>query len=212
MEFTDPQEAQRLQERYAQMSDGELEAVADDGYQLTDPAQQILRAEIRQRGLGIRLRERAETVATPGDALAGDFDPSDLDLVRVHSVWDRAEAIRTKRILNESGIPCYLGPDNLEDENTFNLNFSQGVDLKVRYVDNQRALGAIRYAFDSDPQSEPEIIREASIRCPKCNSEEVVFQSRDSGSGAGPDAAAKFNWNCDACGHRWSDDGVEKEA
>jgi DNA-directed RNA polymerase subunit M/transcription elongation factor TFIIS len=212
MDFTDPQEAQRLQQRYAQMTDGELRAVADEGYELTEPAQQILRAEIRQRGLDIRLREKAETVATSGDALAGDFDPSDLNLVSVHSLWDQAEAIRTKRILNESGIPCYLGPDNLEDENTFNMNFSRGVDLKVRYIDNQRALGAIRCAFDSNPQSEPEINREASIRCPKCNSEEVVFQSRDSEPGTVPDAAAEFNWNCDACGHHWSDDGVEKEA
>jgi hypothetical protein len=51
MDFTDPQEAQRLQERYAQMSDGELQKVADEGYELTEPAQLILQAEIHQRVL-----------------------------------------------------------------------------------------------------------------------------------------------------------------
>jgi DNA-directed RNA polymerase subunit M/transcription elongation factor TFIIS len=143
--------------------------------------------------------------------LPDDFDPSDLDLVRVQLVWDQAEAIRAKRILNESGIPCFLGPDNLDEEDTFNMNFAKGVDLKVRYIDNPRALGAISHAFDSNPQSEPEIISEASVRCPQCNSEEVVFQGRDSRPGADPDSEAKFNWNCDACGYHWSDDGVGKE-
>jgi hypothetical protein len=48
MEFTDPQAAQRLQERDAQTSDGELQALAGDGYQLTGAAQQILRAQIHR--------------------------------------------------------------------------------------------------------------------------------------------------------------------
>jgi len=210
MDFTDPQEAQRLQERYAQMADGELQALADDGYELTDTAQQILRAEIHQRRLDIRLRDKAETAEAPGHALPDDFDPAALDLVPVRSVWDHAEAIRAKRILNESGIPCFLGPDNLEEEDTFNMNFRKGVDLKVRYVDNQRARGAMRQALDSNP--EPEInSSEASVRCPQCNSEEVVFQGRDRPPGADPDSEAKFIWNCDACRYHWSDDGVEKE-
>ena len=211
MDFTDPQEAQRLQEGYAQRTDGELQAVADDGYELTDAAQQILRAEIHQRRLDIRLRDKAETAGAPGDALPGDFDPAALDLVPVRSVWDQAEASRAKRILNESGIPCFLGPDNLEEEDTFNMNFRKGVDLKVRYVDNQRARGAIRQALDSNPQSGPESIREASVRCPQCDSEEVVFQGRDRPPGADPDSEAKFNWNCDACRYHWSDDGVAKQ-
>jgi hypothetical protein len=144
--------------------------------------------------------------------LLDDFDPSHLDLVRVPSVWDRAEAIRTKRILNESGIPCFLGPDNLEEEeDIFNMNFAKGVDVRVRSIDNQRALGAIRHALDSDPQFEPEIISAASVRCPQCNCEKVVFQKRHSRPGADPDSEAKFDWHCDACGYHWSDDGVRKE-
>jgi hypothetical protein len=44
--------------------------------------------------------------------MAADFDPSDLDRVPVYSALDQAEAIRTKRILNESGIFCCAGIDN----------------------------------------------------------------------------------------------------
>ena len=51
------QEWRRLQELYAGMAEEELQAVAADGYQLTDIATQALRAEISQRHLDIVLNE-----------------------------------------------------------------------------------------------------------------------------------------------------------
>ena len=45
--------------------------------------------------------------------------------------------------------------------------------------------------------------QERICTCPKCHSEEIVFQELDA-------KTATFNWSCDACGHVWNDDGVER--
>jgi hypothetical protein len=50
------EESARLQEQYASLKDDEVEAVANDAFDLTDVAQQTLRAEIANRGLKIQLR------------------------------------------------------------------------------------------------------------------------------------------------------------
>jgi hypothetical protein len=131
MDSLDPlEESRRLQEHYARLRDHELQAVADQGYDLTELAQQSLQAEIRARGLHIHLTS-APAPPEP-DPATNDFDPSDFELVVVDRAWDLVEARRLKSILEDARIPSYLGPDNLEN-----------VDLKVRYVDNQRALDAI---------------------------------------------------------------------
>ena len=45
-------EWRRLTEHYREMSDGELYELADDFGNLTDTAQQVLRSEMKSRGLG----------------------------------------------------------------------------------------------------------------------------------------------------------------
>jgi DNA-directed RNA polymerase subunit M/transcription elongation factor TFIIS len=50
--------------------------------------------------------------------------------------------------------------------------------------------------------------------CPRCKSPEIVFlgldaEPKDPAEGATADSS--FNWRCDACGHRWKDDGVEQQ-
>jgi hypothetical protein len=207
MDSLDPiEESRHLQERYARLSDDELQAVADEGYDLTDIAKQTLRAEILGRGLHVQLRS-APAPPTP-DPATSDFDPSDLDLVIASRVWDLAEARQLKSILDDARIPSYLGPDNLDTLETFRGNFDGGVDLKVRYVDNQRALQAISQSLPPDSEVETDYVP----RCPKCHSPEIVFHSLDSGSAANSDFDSKFNWSCDACGHQWRDEGIEEEA
>jgi len=90
----------------------------------------------------------------------------------------------------------------------FQGSFDNGVDLKVRYVDNQRALHAISQS--SPPDSE--VVTDYVPRCPKCHSSEIVFQNLDSTPGSNSAFDSTFNWSCDACGHRWKDDGIEHES
>lgn len=55
----DTQNLDRLRKTYAAMTEDELAAIAADGYDLTDAAKAMLRAEISQRGLNIELRTAA---------------------------------------------------------------------------------------------------------------------------------------------------------
>jgi hypothetical protein len=202
MDSLDPvEESRRLQEHYARLSDDELQAVADEGYDLTDLAKEALQAEIRGRGLHIQPKRAPAAQPEP---VTGDFDPSDLDLVVVNRVWDSTEACQLKSILDHARVPSYLGPDNIENVDTFRGSFDRGVDLKVRYVDNQRALQAISQSLPPDSGVETDFVP----RCPKCHSSEIVFQSLDSAANSAFDS---FNWSCDACGYQWKDDGIEQE-
>lgn len=203
-------EWQRLATQYAEMSDEELQTVADDGYELTDIARQALQAEISQRNLAIKLRERRvaqeETAPDPDSPI----DPADLDLVVAASVWDVEEAKRLKQALDLASIPAYLGPANSEDFSTPQPGSPSGVAVKVREVDLQRAYAAMAHSSPPEEGDSPE--PEYAGRCPNCHSTEIVFEGLDEEpTGDEPAAAAKFNWNCDACGHHWKDDGIEPE-
>src|SRR5690349_25170883 len=52
-----PDEGQRLRERYAGMSDGELERIAATAFDLTEEAHAALTSEILRRGLDFRLND-----------------------------------------------------------------------------------------------------------------------------------------------------------
>ena len=58
--------------------------------------------------------------------------------------------------------------------------------------------GAKFYDLSKDP-----------IVCPKCHSEEVIFEGNDPGE-TDEVSAGKFNWTCGECGHEWKDDGIEQ--
>jgi hypothetical protein len=195
------EEWRRLREFYAQMNEGELEVVANEAYDLTDVARPLLKDEISRRGLKIPLRtERGpRTVAAP---LSTGFDPSKLDLVVAGAIWTLDNARKVKEFLDAAGIPCYWGPDNLENLEELKSSFDEGVDLTVREEDYSRVIKGIDGLFPREPGRDP--AKEYHFVCPKCHSPEIVFNDLD--------ATQKFNWSCDACGHEWKDDGVEQEA
>jgi hypothetical protein len=230
------EEWRRLQELYGGMAEEELHAVADEGYELTEIAQQALRAEISRRGLDIVLKE----TPPPSDVVDephGDFDPADLDRVTAFRVWDLAEAKRVKAKLDAAYIPSYLGLDNIENVDLLPPIMEVGLPVKVRRGDAANARAAVRDVLSS--HGDDEEIPEYAGRCPKCHSEEIVFEGRgnlpphdesadsdsaeedpdvdstaeeetDAGlSASEDDPNAKFNWRCEACGHAWQDDGIE---
>jgi len=206
MATLDPvEESLRLRELYARLTEEELQAAADEAYELTDIAKQTVQAEILARGLHIRLKEAPPT---PGFNETNDFDPSDLDLVVVQRVWDLAEARQAKRILEDARIPSYFGPDNLENADDLTSSFENGIDLKVRDVDNQFALQTLSRSLP--PEATPGGENYVAV-CPKCHSDEIVFQDLDTSQHPASAFDAKFNWSCDACGYRWKDDGIEAQ-
>src|SRR5579859_7361689 len=128
----------RLQALYARLTEDELQAVADEAFELTDVAKQALQGEILARGLHIQLGDSSPLPDIPEQT--GDFDPSALDLVVARRVWDVSEAREAMGALEAARIPSYLGPDNLENVDDYKGTFENGVDLRVRSVDNHFAL------------------------------------------------------------------------
>ena len=150
-------ESERLRARYAALTEDELQAVAGDAYELTDVARQALQSEILRRGLDIRLQP------APAPSAAGqteEFDPADFDLVVVQRAGDSEQARKVMGILHGASIPCYLGPDNLEDVDAFHSSVDEGVDIKVREVDHQHAQRALSPALPPEPG------HRCRLRCP----------------------------------------------
>jgi len=223
------QEWRRLQELYGGMAEEELEEVADQGYELTDIAKQVLHAEIARRHLKVIVRlsppePEAEAEGDPG------FDPANLDLGAAGSVDTQQQAAWVKKTLNDAGIPCYFGPDLLEDVHRVKFIPDKPVDVMVLKHDQPRVSQVLAYfqeKYPSPPKPEPV---EFVIHCPKCNSTEVMLLGPENDSSEGheqdedseavdgrsdrdPETArdvvgTRFIWSCDACGHQWQDDGI----
>src|SRR6516162_4434825 len=108
-----------LEETYSQMSDEELEALASEGYELTDLAKQALQQQVKSRGLKIGLIEAPPPEQTEEDEPRGDLSPADLPLVHCSDAWSADEARTIMDALYNAGIPAYLGPDLVEKVEDF---------------------------------------------------------------------------------------------
>ena len=199
-------ELRDLQERYARMADEELEALANEAYQLTGIAHDALRSEIRNRKLNFTLREAPEPVSDMAPEREG-FDPANLDLVEAQRIWSKDEARTFMEVLVQAGVSCYLGPHNVETVDEFDGDFERGVQLKVPSLDWQRAGIALQ---DLRPDEE-DAVTPIEYRCPKCKSDEIVFEELEKESEDQPDFQAKEHWHCDACGHQWINDNPIEE-
>lgn len=207
-------EWRRLEELYREKSDGELEAIAEQAYDLTDVARDVLQREIASRGVKVTLRESPAPPPEPEpDPETEDFDPAELDLVVTRRVWDAAEAKRYKTILDDAGLPSYLGPENLEKVEDYTGSYERGVELKVCEVDQHLASSAFTNAPHPENEDSSDSVddKDCEARCPKCRSTEIVFEGLEKDSAKESDFDATYNWSCDACGHTWKDNGVEEE-
>ena len=193
-----------LREAYAQMNEDELGRVAADAFDLTPIAREALQAVISERGLKIQL------AASPAPAEPSEIaDSSDDELVCVRTLDSEAEAKEAKAILDANFIASCLGPENIVDLEDFKGSFEGGVDLKVFANDSRRASSVLSsYAPQEETAEELEAeSKEYAVTCPKCRSEEVVFEGEVPNSDHQP-APAEFNWSCADCGHHWKDDGI----
>lgn len=217
---------EQLKATYAGMTEDELAAVASDAYDLTDAAQHVLRMVISSRGLNIEVKSAQPAASVPEP----DADDDSL-LVVVASPRSRNDAAKIQAVLNASGVRSCLGPDNAESVESFHGTFDKPVALKVyipfsgkasRLIDRLQKSNPPELEYDAqveDEDDEEEVEEGAedyAFRCPKCHSEEVVFDNRESGGQIlNPEAPwedAKWDWHCDACGYQWQDDGIEKES
>ena len=205
-----------LQENYSAMADGELESIAQEAYELTDIARQVLRAEISRRNLTIELRlsspdeddSSMPEEHRPPKGYPEGFDPESLGLVMLSRVEDIAQARKLKECLDAASIPSYYGPDVVDDLRLVPSPFRRTLEVKVREVDLPRARDVRNKCAPPLEENSLANLSEYSAHCPKCHSTDIVFRNLDK-SKAKPDESAKFSWKCYGCGYRWKDDGIE---
>ena len=182
MESVD-QQWRELKENYERMTEGELYALAEKAYGLTEIAREALEAVITEKGLDLRLK------LDPLEPLR----PEDEDLVIFRWESNINQAGWIMKTLAAAGIPCFLC-------------------LEVRAHDVKPAHAALDRAYDEE-DDDPEEKKDYAILCPRCRSAKVVLKGRTTAleaSDASP-LGVKFQWSCDACGHQWVDGGWVRE-
>jgi DNA-directed RNA polymerase subunit M/transcription elongation factor TFIIS len=235
------QEFLRISERYRQMSDEELRLLIPQSSELTAFAQEALANEVRSRGLkaGVNDEKPATSphITSPsfaeheppkfrdsagydspddssGEDASGEPDSYDEDrkLVELCTVWSQRDALKVQSILDNAGIPFFMGVEKATGVDKVTSNFSKGVSVQIMQIGFPWARQAMQhYEPEDDPTPrDTEEPGEFVVRCPKCQSDEVVFEGRTSElANASDESSQKFDWRCDACGHHWEDDGVE---
>jgi rubrerythrin len=183
MESVD-QQLRQQKENYEHMTEGELCALAEKAYDLTEIAREALQAVITEKGVDLRLKL---------DPLA-PLRPEDEDLVIFRRETNINETVWTMKALDAVGISYFLC-------------------LEVRAADVKRAHAALERAIDEEFEEEdddPEEKKQYAILCPKCRSAKVVLKGRTATLEASP-REVKYQWSCDACGHQWMDNGWVQE-
>jgi DNA-directed RNA polymerase subunit M/transcription elongation factor TFIIS len=202
-----------LSAHYRRMSDGELLQLACDPSKLTEAAQQILAAELSTRGLKPPPPE--PKFAPPPEPEPDSPYAQDRELVELCKVWSLSDALQLQWLLDRTGIPFYIGPEKATGVEDMPLNFAEGVSVQVMRVGLPWAWQAIaNYEPANEPPEEKdeEHRQEIPVTCPRCRSEEVIFEQLKRESPETDDESrATFVWTCDSCGHQWEDEGVVKE-
>ncbi len=196
------QERRRLAEFYAGQLDGELEKVAGEAYDLSQPARELLKGELQKRGLNVSLAEHApvpvKKAPEPGDPdeegsldaelpevemteppAADDIHESEIrdgvEVVAIRKFRDLPEALLAKGSLESAGIECALADDNLVRMDWFISNAIGGMRLLVKAEDAAEAEQILS-------QPIPEHLDVSGVgdveqpKCPKCGSLDIGFR------------------------------------
>ncbi|HEV2133759.1 MAG TPA: hypothetical protein VGR47_05800 [Terracidiphilus sp.] len=199
----DPMQSWRsLTENYAQMSDGELIALAEDFRDLTDTARQVLRDEMRKRNLG----DPASTAWTPpgfadaqrnssGDESADGEAVSTDEFVWKHVLREnctREEASQIFEVLKRAGVESWID----RSRNYLPLADS-GFRVLVASDELEAASAVLGQPIPSDivEQSQAEQAVYEPPVCPACGAPDPILESADPAN----------CWKCEVCGRQWSD-------
>jgi len=217
------EEWQKLTEHYHKMWDGELNQLAADFGSLTETAQQVLRNEMRNRGLPDPLApagpsrspfRSAASSAAPRFSSSVDPDSADSHLSDSDSheegegpheyTWkthlcacDTTEqAWQLYSVLKRAGIDSWVE------------NASYGADIGCPRVlvaadqlDQAREVAARPIPPEIVEESQLEVPEYETPRCPRCRAEDPVLESVDPAN----------SWLCEACGKQWTDPAADAD-
>jgi len=203
MESDPAREWLSMQQIYSQMKQDELENIAAKAYELTDVAKKALEMEIKRRQIEVALElQPPDRPERPPMHTEEEF--LDLALVPVYRAFSANQAQMAASSLDKANIPWRFGPDNLDRIDDFRGSYEDGVNLKVQNWDYVWA----KRLMPAESQPAPSLtFPEGPVLCPACHSDQVVLDSAE--QTPSNRSVDKFNWHCEACGHKWQDDGVE---
>lgn len=186
------------------MSDGELESIAREGAELTDPARQSLRAERDRRQLEFNIPEPDG----PGDEIEWE------DLIVVKQFRDLPEALLAKGSLESACIESVLADDNMVRMDWFISNLVGGIKLCVRPEDADVAAELLAQPM----LQEFEVEGAGSYQqpaCPECQSRDVSYETLNKPIAyttawiGVPIPVPRKRWKCHACGSKWQESVTE---
>jgi hypothetical protein len=210
-------EWQRLTEHYHTMFDGQLEELAGDFKDLTQTAQEVLRNEMRNRGLRDpaappKKPERpAAPIAVAPSHFASEVDPD--TGAGGHSETKPGEEYDGSRDYTWKTTLCDCDDQDqatMLRETLRRAGIESWVDAPGRYavdVQGPRLLVAadqLEEAVDIASQPIPKEVVEwfsedvpeyIPPRCPQCGAEDPVLESAEPAN----------SWLCEACGRQWVD-------
>jgi hypothetical protein len=192
----DPEE---FTQTYRNMLDGELLSLARSYDQLTEQAQNAMRAEFARRGLEPPLVEEPED------------SPVQRSLVTVARYRDLSEAIVVRTMLESAGIYVFLRDENLVRLDWQVSNFIGGIRLQVEANDEARAAELLSQTIpDVIPFEEGDDFFQP--HCPNCDSIDITFEGSSRGAALAsvtmlgiPLPLGRESWLCNSCGARWEE-------
>jgi hypothetical protein len=224
MQINPAEEWQRLTENYRGMFDGELAQLADSIGDLTDTAQQVLRNELRNRGMAEpgakKTGEAARPEAPRGSRWAsavnpeGGFDkdgtdqnlesdadpdesgPAEFSWKTPLCECDTAgQAAEIHKALGRAGIESWVEQPGRD------LVRAIRVVVAADQLEEAREIASRPIPQDILDEYEQEVPEFEPPACPACGAEDPVLES----------AEPSNNWLCEACGRQWSDPVAAEE-
>jgi hypothetical protein len=216
MQVNPLEEWQRLSELYREKSEEELRELADDVVDLTETAQQVLRDEMRKRGMrdpaahpivrnhadgqaGVSMSSATvhwEPQNYPGDSEA-DHENTDLPheytwKTQLCQCDDRAEARQLAEALRRAGIESWI--EQPGSRYSFGIG-NPRVLVAADQLDQARSIAAQPIPQEIIDQSKMALPEFESPACPQCGAKDPVLEEVDPSN----------SWRCEACGKQWTE-------
>ena len=213
------EEWRRLREHYSALWDEELIALSADAADLTEIAQQLLRDEMKKRGLDKQRAEQPEeeqgtnrasrrgTLHWEGEDSSKNLEdreeetgqPRKCSCPREYS-WkvllceckEREEAWQLARALEEAGIDCWI--DGPRTQNSQDTRYPR-VLVAADQLDRARLIAAQPIPQSIIDESKVEAPEFELPRCPRCRAADPLLESVDPTN----------SWHCESCGFDWED-------
>ena len=217
MEIDQAGQWQRLTAHYRDMYDEELLRLAAEFGDLTEMAKQVLRDEMRIRGLGDPTAPKPAPSIFNRPAAFHDEpptrqrtpEPADEDLGEDNShefTWKtflcecetREQAYQLAEALRRGGVESWI--DTMRSSEGY-----RRILVAADQLEHARTIAAQPIPADIVEASTAEVPEFEAPACPKCGAEDPILESAEEGN----------CWLCESCGHEWIDaeeDPAEKTA